>query len=301
MSLPGFYIVGAARSGTTALWATLRRHPGIFLSDVKEARFFAFDSGRPPRHGEPPPGGPWESDQAAYEALFAAAEPSQVVGDISPRYLITPGTAERIAARVPDARIVAVLRQPVDRAYSYWMLYRRAGIEELSFEAALADGPRRDAEGWFPGLTYLEAGDYRRWLAPYLSTFPRTQVLVCLHDELRARPAETMRRIVSFVGADPDRLRDHEMLERNAAYVPRSDLLERAASLLSPLSQRVLPEPALEAGRSLLRRMNGTRPQLDPRLRARLEPFVADQVDALRELAGVDASGWLEGSQVAAA
>src|SRR5580765_3646808 len=121
MTLPNFLIIGAGKSGTTALYEYLKQHPQVYMSPVKEPRFFAFE-------GESVNfGGPWGerlnpevmafNSIASYSALFEDVEDETAIGEASPIYLWAAKAAARIHRRVPDARLIAILRDPVERAY----------------------------------------------------------------------------------------------------------------------------------------------------------------------------------------
>jgi hypothetical protein len=149
--LPSFLVVGAAKSGTTALHEYLRQHPQIFMSPIKETNFFALDGTRPSF------GGPraeilnndaiWRFED--YARLFSGVTDERAIGEVCPRYLFTAGTACRIKRRLPEVRIVAVLRNPADRAFSGFSMYRRDGLEPAATLAeAITDEPRRVRENW---------------------------------------------------------------------------------------------------------------------------------------------------------
>ena len=124
MRLPEFFIAGAPKSGTTALHAALATHPQLYLSPVKEPKFFLCAGAPPPRQagpGDAHSAREWVWRRAEYEALFNAAAPDMLRGESTPFYLYDLDAQRRIAAVVPDARFIVVVRDPVDRAYSNWM------------------------------------------------------------------------------------------------------------------------------------------------------------------------------------
>jgi len=129
--LPDFLLVGAPKCGTSALHAALSRHPGLYLSTPKEPKFFLTD-GPPPDSGGGPGDVPtwrehvWRRD--AYEALFAAAPPGARCGESTVFYLYDRAAQRRIRALLPEVRLVAVLRDPAERAHSNWAHLRGAGL-----------------------------------------------------------------------------------------------------------------------------------------------------------------------------
>ncbi len=208
MALPDTFVVGAGRSGTTALHQLLGRHPEIEVGLRKSPNHFAAGIAQPTwetpaavamaRH--------WVADRAAYEALFRPDHRTRAIVDVSPVYLQARVVPERIHAARPDARIVAVLRDPAHRAVSHFLGRRRDGIEPPT--TSLADRLGEQMDGPLPVDVafghYVAAGQYHNFLAPYVECFGRDRVLVCFHDELLADPATTLRAIFAFLEVDAD-------------------------------------------------------------------------------------------------
>jgi hypothetical protein len=204
MTLPTFFIVGAQRSGTTSLYHYLAQHPEIFMPAVKEPRFFALEGRRPQFKGLYPTDSPMTPDRASYEALYEGAAPAQARGDASTWYLYEPVAARRIRETLPEARIIAILRRPAERAYSNYLICRSLGIEPLkSFEAALAAEPERRKLGWGNPWYYFQKGLYCEQLERYFALFPADRISVHLYDDLVDGPANLLRRIFEFLGVDP--------------------------------------------------------------------------------------------------
>ena len=203
---PDFLLVGAPKCGTSALHAALARHPQLFLSEPKEPKFFLTD-GPPPTSGGGPGDVPtwgehvWRRDE--YEALFAAAPAGARCGESTVFYLYDRDAQRRIRALVPDARLVAVLRDPVERAHSNWAHLRGAGLEpEADFATALDREPERIAAGWAHFWHYAAQGRYGEQLEHLFALFPREQVLLIRYRELRDEPVATADRVCRFLGVD---------------------------------------------------------------------------------------------------
>ena len=297
-ALPTFLVVGAAKAGTTALDLFLRQHPDIAMSRRKEPSFFAFDE-RPPAFGGPGDrtilnrDALWRLDD--YLDQFRHARPGQAVGEVSPRYLDTPGTAERIRRRIPGARIVAVLRQPADRAWSHFMMRRRDGFEPCaSLEEAIADEPRRRRERWASGR-YLERGFYGLQLAEYLRHFPREQVRVYLYDDLVRDARGLLRDLFGFLEVDPGAEIDLSA-RPNPSGELRNPLLRWAWTRTHPLRGRIRPILP-KALRSRVSRWVISRPlvrrEIQPETRRRVTALYADDVRRLETLLDRDLSHWL--------
>jgi len=178
MAFPDFFLVGAPKAGTSALHAALAQHPQLYLSPVKEPKYFLCD-GAPPTANQRGPGDAhsaqewiWRRDR--YEALFDAAPPGSVRGESTPFYLYDRDAHARIAQRVPDARIVAIVRDPVDRAYSNWMHLWSDGLEpEADFARAWALEDERIASGYAPFWHYRRLGLYGEQIASLRTYFQK--------------------------------------------------------------------------------------------------------------------------------
>lgn len=273
---PELYVVGANRAGTTSLWHYLGHHPQIFMSRLKEPHFFGDYT---------PDYIATVSDEVSYLRLFRDARPGQLRGEASPSYLTSKAAPEEIARVRPDARIIAILREPVARAYSSYWHNVRYGRESRTFLGAiresLADpaargGPRR----------YTRGGLYAQHLARYLEVFPG-RVLVLFLEELSADPRGEIRRTFGFLGVDDTEADRVDLEIRNAHGLPRSALVRRAyaSKRLRGLGARIVPgalQPRLEG--VLLRR--AAPPPVEPEARRLLEDFYAPQAPALERLLG---------------
>jgi hypothetical protein len=204
--IPDFFVVGNAKSGTTALYSMLRRHPQIWMPESKEPWFFAEElhERTPPR----PEGTP--QTLAQYRALFAAARPEQRVGEATPLYLWSRTAAARIAEAQPAARIVAILREPASFLRSLHLQFVESYVEtENDFAKALALEPERRAGRsiprhtyWPRALLYSEHVRYVEQLRRYEAVFPREQMLVLIYDDFRDDNEATVRRVLRFLGVD---------------------------------------------------------------------------------------------------
>jgi hypothetical protein len=163
VSLPHFLIAGVPKAGTTALHAALVPHPDLYLSKVKEPKFFLSD-GPPPTRGGPGDAQTYQEHvwrRADYEKLFDPAPPGTLRGEATPFYLYDRASHERIRRLVPDAKLIILLRDPVDRAHSNWTHLWNAGLEpEADFRTACAAEPERRAAGWADFWHYTEMGRY---------------------------------------------------------------------------------------------------------------------------------------------
>jgi hypothetical protein len=233
LRIPDFYVVGHPKSGTTALYEMLRRHPQIYMSELKEPRFFASDlRARFQAHGV----GEHPQTIEQYAALFADAPPGQLAGDASPSYLRSRVAAAEIARVRPDARIVAVLREPTSFLRSMHLEMVQNRVEgELDLRRALdaeALPAAEPAAGGVPApqLRYTDRVRYVEQLRRYHDVFPREQVLVLIYDDFRAENEATLRRVQRFLSVD-DTV-PIELIEANASVRVRSLRMDDAVNSL---------------------------------------------------------------------
>jgi len=204
---PDFFIVGHAKSGTTALYHMLRSHPQIYMPYVKEPGYFVPEFASPYRRV---PGKRHPNTPDGYLALFADARPGQITGEATPSYLFSRTAAGRIAEAAPAARIVAVLREPASFLRSLHLQLLKTDVEtEKDLRKALALEPRRRAGDSLPPysprpqlLMYSEHVRYVEQLRRYHAVFPREQVLVLIYEEFRADNAARVREVLRFLGVD---------------------------------------------------------------------------------------------------
>jgi hypothetical protein len=291
VTLPTFLVIGAAKSGTTSLYRYLEQHPDVFMSPVKETLFFAPDCRRPGPDGT----ARGVATLAEYEALFAAAGACRAIGEASPEYLFSPLAPERIKGLVPDARLIALLRHPAERAYSAYLHLVRDGVEPLTdFRQALAAEPARRAEGRDALWLYTAVSHYHEQLCRYFEHFPREQVQVHLYDDFAADPAAVVHRVFEFIGVDP-RFEADTSLRFNPGGIPRSKLVHRAIGTDSRLRRALLNRLPEKFGFSVIVNAinrNLDKPELPAEARAELVASFADEVSRLEQLLGRDLSNW---------
>jgi Sulfotransferase domain len=201
MTLPNFLVIGAQRAGTTLLYWILDAHPEVYVPrQRKEMHFFDWYH---------------ERGEAWYRKFFPppdAAAAYRAIGEATPDYLATPEAPARIRALLPNCRMVAILRNPVDRAYSWYRYNVRSYNEHRSFEAFLEHDP-----------TTLEWGLYHRHLSRYLTHFPRAALLVLIYEELIADPGIELCRLGDFLGLSLGWPRADQVLAQriNTSELPR--------------------------------------------------------------------------------
>ncbi len=300
---PDFLVIGAPKAGTTALHAALAQHPDVFVSSPKEPKYWLCD-------GAPPPAwcGPgdkhsqqewiWRDDH--YFPLFAPARRDQARGESTPFYLWSRGAHRRIAERLPDVRLVAVVRDPIDRAYSNWMHLWSDGLEpESDFETAFALQDDRVRAGWAPFWRYRDLGRYGEQLDHLYGYVDPDRVLVVRYRDLVDDPRSTVDRVSRFLGIREGMV-DAIPRDNARSFVPpgwRPRVLgpvvrggARLGQFAPPQVWRRLHPPfisLLSDGR------DARRPRLDATQRRRLQESFVDDIDLLTRLTGQDFGDWL--------
>lgn len=295
--LPNFLIIGAPRSGTTSLCQYLKQHPDVYLSAKKEPRYFAFGERELDELGGP--GARFLRETTvrtwdAYVRLFRGAVGHTAIGEASPRYLWARGAAERISARLPETKIIAILRQPADRAYGGYLGALRDGREAAdTFEQALSEERRREEAGWAFGV-YTRPSWYHRHLSSYYERFPRRRIRVVLFEEFERDPGAVVRQLFEFLEVDPGVAVDVSRRHGRSGVIRNP--IARTVWKLSrriPEPVRSLLPPAVR-DRSLERLTRDVvRPPLAPETRRALTARFRDDIRALEKLIGRDLSSWL--------
>lgn len=268
--LPDFIIVGAARCGTTSITRYLRAHPEIFMAQEKELHFFEnadrFDLGVD-----------W------YKGRFAAADDKQIAGEATPAYMAEPLAVERMAHVVPDARLIAILRNPAERAYSMYWLSKAWGAEGRTAEDALRQA-MREPDGTERSRSYM--GNYVEQLKHLCRFYPRSSLLTLLFDDFSSAPVPVVRRVCEFIGADPEQVPQSIGRFRNEARRVLSPKLHH-------IGERIRTRHVGIGERLLLLNSRAVKyPPLSGELRVELITYFKPYNDALSDWLGWDLSGW---------
>lgn len=293
--LPDFFVVGAPKCGTTTLHHWLRAHPALFLPEHKEPMYFCgYD-------------GSWRGPGAAivwrkvvaelrdYQALFAAAPATARAGEASVDYLHEEAAARNIRAAIPQARIVAVLRQPVERAYSEHMHLVRDASDAPDFETALEREPQRITERWIPMYHHVRRSRYHDAVRRYFELFGAESVRVLLYEDLLADPAGFLGAVHAHLGVEPRPPPDEAVLNPgrgvrrhwlNRLVVSPPPAVKKAAAVVPERLRATLRDAAVASNRA-------PAPPLAPEVARRVfERYFRADVEALESLLGRDLSAW---------
>lgn len=295
MPLPNFLIIGAAKSGSTALYHHMRQHPDVFMPDLKEPRFWGKEGHVHDWKGPDRGMNRSINNMDDYLRLFSAAKGYKAIGEASPT-LGSRTAPQMIREHIPEVKLVAILRHPADRAFSSYCHMVREGYEPYSFEKGLEEEAARRKAKWSPLFWYREMGYYGRELAFWMEHFSREQFRIYLYDDFKGDPLAVVRDAFSFLEVDPEF--KPQLARVNVSGVPRSRLiydLFRKDNLVKTLMKPFFPRRVRERSQAWMRRHNvGPKPELEPETRQRLTEDFREDILLLQEILGRDLSRWLD-------
>lgn len=215
MPAPDFIGLGAQKAGTSWIYACMYEHPQICIPQ-KELHFFSRERN-------------WSRGCEWYEQQFAACDTAKVKGEFSTSYLYDPESADRIQHAYPMVKLIACLRNPVDRAVSNYVNDIKAGSvpPSIPFTAALAEHPE-----------YLQQGRYAAQLQRYLARFSADRILLLVYEDIRRDPLLFMQSIYRFLGVDPSFRPSHLNSQVNVGHVPRFVPVEKALNTTAGMLRR---------------------------------------------------------------
>jgi hypothetical protein len=293
--MPNFLVIGAQKAGTTALYHYLKQHPQIYMSPVKEPHFFSFE-------GEGAAGSGRNStdhitDIEAYRDLFAEVSTETAIGEASPSYIYVPQSSERIRYHVPAAKLIAILRDPADRAYSNFLYALKLGREPLTdFARALRAEDDRILNGSGAFWHYQRKGFYYEQLKRYFDRFDRDQIRVYLYEDLNNDAVAVMRDIFLFLGVDESYVPDVSA-RLNVSGVPTSRVAHAVVAginVVNPLLKPLLPAQLREVRNSIRSKVLDRPPPLPAEEREYLIDLYREDIIKLENLVHRDLSAWLK-------
>ncbi len=242
---PDFFIVGATKAGTTSLYYYLNSHPEVYMSPVKEPHHFATDIDlehlRPQvkkrlkaQETEKFIEGEMEGtlhrayirSRELYLKLFRKAEAGQIKGEASPSNLFSKTAAKEIHDFNSNAKILIILRNPVMRAYSHYLMDLKLGFTSLGFNDALKEDEKTTYKSWGAASNYIPLGMYFEQIKRYYAVFPEHQIKVILQEDLKRQPEKTMQQIYRFLNINESYLPNFHQ-KHNEALVPRNPITSR--------------------------------------------------------------------------
>ncbi|MCB0509676.1 MAG: sulfotransferase [Bacteroidetes bacterium] len=298
--LPNFLVIGAAKSGTSALYRYLKQHPEIFMSPVKEPHFFGYENQPPNTQGPDDFVNTAITDLNEYRALFSQVTTEKAIGEASPTYIHLPRAVERIQHHVPNAKLIAILRHPADRAFSAYMHVIRDQRETVAnFRDALRLEKERIAKNWGPIWHYTQVGFYHKHLKRYYDSFASEQIRVYLYEDFKAAPSTILRDIFQFLEINTEFTPDLQ-IQVNVSGTQKSRIFYNLIHTLfdkpNPFkytAQQLIPEPIRWRFTSYVRNKNLKKQVIDPEVRQDLIGLFREDICKLQDLIDRDLTDWL--------
>lgn len=271
--LPNFLIIGSQKAGTTSMYEVLRRHPELFLPQKKELNFFYLEK-------------EYEKGINYYENYFKINEEGKIAGEASPGYICKKSSPERIKKHIPNAKLILIVRNPIDRAYSQYWHSRRNLNEGYTFEQAIEK--YLNADYWSNSKGYFNRGCYIKYIKHYLNYFDKSQILIVLFDEMKKSPQSFYQKVFDFLNVSPIQIDELE-LKHNSSTVYNNPIYNFLFS--NPAISAKLPKRF-----KVISRWGKRKPykydKMKPETRKRLVEFYKPWNDELAKFLGTDLSSW---------
>jgi hypothetical protein len=298
VTLPNFLIIGAAKSGTSSIFHYLQQHPDVFMPRLKEPRFFALEAQNLHFNGPGDAGATRFAitDLDEYKTLFKAGRDKKAIGEASPLYLYSTDAAGRIHKYIPHSRLIAILRNPVERAFSSYLHLRRDGREPIrDFNEALKAENDRIQKNWTLLWHYKTAGNYSKQLNRYFEYFQPEQLRVYLFEDLKNNPMALLKDIFGFLEIDSS-FEPEIKLHHNVSGIPRSRKLHmfltgtnQTKRLLKPL----IPNRLRQRLVTNTKNRNLRKPHIPEETRSQLIEYFREDILELEKMLKRDLSHWL--------
>lgn len=269
-----FLLIGAQKSGTTALYRYLTAHPRIYMPAAKEVEFFS-DESRYER------GLDWY-----WDSYFSGAPVESIKGEATTHYMMYPAVPARIRKCLPNVRLLAILRNPIERAYSHYRMSRMRGLDERSFERAVHELLDSPPDAPDPTYDYVRFGEYAAILRRYFDVFGGENLRVLFYEELETSPASVVREAFEFLGADPEfeppNLGERYNVGGSARFPRLSKLAIRVVGRLqrTPVVERVVTRDRYEAFKFWTRTELSVKREAEPGPNARTRSVLVDHYRA---------------------
>lgn len=297
MTMPNFLVIGAQRSGTTSLYHYLRQHPQIYMPVLKEPRFFAFYEEKPNFNSSRDPEASAERYQAIkrtavttladYQALFDGVTNEKSIGEVSPIYLYSPRAPINIKKFIPEAKLIVILRNPTDRAYSSIFLNQFSLNPIDYFRQAINDEDINSDNIWQGYRHHIRRGFYCKQLKRYLKIFPYHDIKVHIFDDLKKNPVTFMKDIYNFLGVD-------ELFEADTSIIHNKSILKSSSKfkMIKPFVPTFIKNKIKKYMPS--QKNAYVRPLIPEEIRRTLYEIYREDILELQDLIRRDLSMWQE-------
>lgn len=290
MKMPNFIIVGTPKAGTTAIYNYLKQHPQIYMPPFKEPHFFSFEGEQKPH---------WSIKTLEdYQALFQDATSEQIIGEASTWYLYSQTAAERIRHHIPNVKLIAILRNPIERAYSSWAFRVQCGWESITdFQQALQAESQRIRENYEWDFHYLKAGFYSSQLQHYFDVFQREQLKIIIYEDFQADPVRILQEIYKFLEVSETLIPDIS-IKHNVTYLPKNNLINlmmNRKSIIKDIFKSIVPRQLTQSITRQLRKENKVQlPPLSLEVKQNYTALYQKEISELEKLINRDLRVWRE-------
>jgi len=298
--LPNFFIVGAAKSGTTSLFHYLNQHPDIFIPGRKECRFLSEMPVNFKGTGDEKVNESIINTLDEYKSLFPESKSARCLGDVSPDYLYYyENTVKNLKKHFSNPKIIIILRNPVDRAFSQYSSFYRDKRELLTFEEALNHEQERIELNWEWAWRYKDVGLYYKQVKSYIDNFG-SSTKIFLYDDLISKPEEFFKEIFKFLEVDQNFIPSTEK-KFNVSYIPKNYFLDKILKKANPLKRTLRPVLLSILGNdntgdlcNFIKKINSKNLEFKPETRKKLIDFFHDAIMRLQNLIKHDLSAWMQ-------
>lgn len=301
MVMPNFLVIGAPKAGTSALYYYLKQHPEIYMSPVKEPHFFTFENEQVNCFG------PGDRERLRgtttsleeYVKLFDQVSGEIAIGEASTTYLGSPKAPERIKYYLPEVKLIAILRNPVDAGYASFLHLLRDGDETITdFAQALQEEEKRIAKNWDGLWQYKTRGFYYAQVKRYFDLFEQEQLKIYRYEDFQQNAVEVLQSIFQFLNIDGSFIPDMSA-QYNVSGMPKDPILNRMMVKPNPLKSTLnlfLPKEFRKALATKIKEWNFNqykKPQISPDIRHQLTQEYREDILKLQDLIQQDLSIWL--------
>lgn len=301
MILPNFLVIGAAKAGTSSLWYYLNQHPQIYMTPRKETGFFAFEGVDLDFQGP----GDQEKNKLPINNLdiyleqFEDLKNEIAIGEACTDYIYVPKAPEKIHYYIPDVKLIAILRNPVDRAFSQFLGNLRRGVEPLKdFSKVLKQENKRIADNWHCRWHYLERGFYYKQLKPYFEKFDKSQIKIYIYDNWKDHQVETLQDIYEFINVDASFSTDtSKKLHTAPKKILKNQALNKLLTNSNPLKYSLrlfMPKKIRQQVKTTINDKNQAELSLSKEMKQQLIEVYREDIIKLQDLLNCDLSQWLK-------
>lgn len=310
--LPNFFVVGAAKSGTTSLYEYMKMHPQIYMAPIKETHHFSTDidnSKFRPNYARSLNKDlskfletdmqegifhAFVKERDQYDKLFKNVKDEKAIGEITNSYLYSQEAARNIFTRFPDAKVIMMLRNPIDRAFSHYLMDLRIGYETNDFMTALKKDMARDPKGWGISNLYVEIGMYAEQVKRFIEIFPERQRRIYLFDDFKKDAGAVVKDMFTFLGVDPNVDIDYSQ-KFNPSFIPKNKLIGKlnTQKKIKDWLKGVLPKSVKSKFKKTFY-TDKDLPKITPAERKFLADIFRNDVMKLGKLLNRDLSKWVD-------